>query len=812
MKYISIKGIAGKALMVIALVCGAISLKAQKLSTGWNKVMYICPDSTISAIGSNGGYTLGDGTDINRYIPVKVKGLHSVVAVNAYGSLALLKDGTVWQWARKHNYSLKMINIDSVIAISSGTDNGSNNFYCALKSDGSLWLWGDRDRKSENSWGYTDSLERMNIPKVKKVQGGWGCVIALCEDGSVWTWGSSDVAGNGIPMENYPNELPNPQKVQSLSNVVDIGAGGIWISAWALKDDGTVWEWGWINGAYTPRSMNISDVKKIYINSDGFLQSFFALKNNGSLLCINDLFHPNNTCTIDYIKGIEHVAACGGEYSVPATYVLDSTNNLWRWGDNEYGQLGTFTTYPIDTPEVMPHKCMAVNCDTITKNPDVLVLDTTVRRGDPVTLKTSLSESDLYWWYPQSNVVSGKYAQEATVKIMEDTEFNAVVMDSYGCMRKERFLLRKKCPPLRTVVDTVTYPGAKIPLEAGNGEFYFWNPYQNLSSNCCRNTIAYITEPVTYTCTYTDSIGCQVQEEFVIRIRNCDTIPRSSGLDTLITPGSYTTLTTPSAIAYSWTPSEGLSCNDCQSPTARIYANTEYVATMMDKLRCQWTERFKLTNKCDNSTLSTPRVVMDTVTYPQAKLNFTQPDGREYTWQPTTGLSCGSCKSPTATITNPIEYSVSMVDSFYCASKAKYNIRIRDCDTIVIFKDRLVTDALITPGSSNTLNASNAMAYSWTPSEGLSCNDCQSPTARIYANTEYVATMMDKLRCQWTERFKLTNKCDNSTLSTPRVVMDTVTYPQAQLSFTQPDGRGVHLATHDRVKLRQLQEPNGNRY
>ena len=423
------------------------------------------------------------------------------------------------------------------------------------------------------------------------------------------------------------------------------------------------------------------------------------------------------------------------------------------------GELGNFTTYPIDTPEVMHHKCMAVNCDTITKNPDMLVLDTTVRRGDPITLKTSLSESDLYWWYPQGNVVSGKYAQEATVKIQEDTEFNAVVMDSYGCMRKERFMLRKKCPPLRTVVDTVTYPGATIPLAAaGMGIDYTWQPYNSLSCYYCQNAVASVTEPITYTCYYTNSDGCQVQEKFVIRIRDCDTIVRgNNGLDSLITPGSYTTLTASTAETYSWAPTKGLSCTSCQTPTARIYGNTEFTATMMDKLRCQWTERFKLTNSCDNSTLSNPRVVMDTVTYPQAQLSFTQPNGREYVWQPTTGLSCGSCKNPTATVTNPVAYSVSMVDSFYCASKAKYNIRIRDCDTIVVQNNTVLLDTTIHYATTIPLLASESYSgYVWNPTVGLSCTECPDPILSVAKTAEYTVATYDRWRCPVNEQYKIT--------------------------------------------------------
>lgn len=148
---------------------------------------------------------------------------------------------------------------------------------------------------------------------------------------------------------------------------------------------------------------------------------------------------------------------------------------------------------------------------------------------------------------------------------------------------------------------------------------------------------------------------------------------------------------------------------------------------------------------------------MDTVTYPQAQLNLTQPAGREYTWQPTAGLSCGSCKNPTATISEPIEYSVSMVDSFYCASKAKYNIRIRDCDTIVLQSNMVVLDTTIHYKTAIPFLASESYnGYVWNPTVGLNCISCQDPTLSAFETANYTVTTYDKWRCPLNESFKIT--------------------------------------------------------
>lgn len=606
------------ALLIFAFGFSTIC-NAQKVSTYDGSVLYICVDSTVSVIGNNKWYQLGDGTNIERHTPVKLKGLRHIVAVNALGSIALLADGTVWKWAWKysqtHNntYDLKKIDIDSVVAISVGMQTAYEygHFYCALKSDGTVWCWSDIQTPS-NWWGYDTSIVKLNIPKVKEISAGNYCAIALCEDGSVYTWGLTLINGNGIT--RYTNDTFNflvPRKVMSISNAVHVVAG--YQNVFAIKSDGTLWGWGQYFifcdscGYSIPVQLKITDVASFYTGIN-YIDYAYALKQDGTFAYwysktdgsgYNLLSEPILVKTGKNIIDI----ATSSLTTLPnqqTSYAIDNYQNLWRWGNNTYGQLGNLTTYRVDTPEIMPHSCLNVDCDTITKNPDILKLDTTVFPNDNITLTASASNVNLYWWYPGENIISGRNSQQATVFIKDSTQIEAVISDSYGCLRIERFILRRKCSPItKIVLDTATYPGAKIKLSADTGLSYLWQPTINLSCYTCKNPVAHITDSITYMLTLDDTFKCAQTNKYIIRIRNCDTIEKLAltiKLDTVINYTSDIPLhATKSYSSYSWSPIKGLNCDTCQNPILTTNSSGNYFVEITDSVQCPFQEEFKIT-------------------------------------------------------------------------------------------------------------------------------------------------------------------------------------------------------------------------
>ncbi|MCL2143112.1 MAG: fibronectin type III domain-containing protein, partial [Methanomassiliicoccaceae archaeon] len=119
-------------------------------------------DGTVLSWGYNGNGQLGDGTFIERNVPVQVYDLEDVTDISAgnVNSFALKTDGTVWSWGINNYGQLGdgTVNpasgsrIPKQVVSGDGTDyltdviaiSGGTSFSFALKSDGEIWAWGYR--------------------------------------------------------------------------------------------------------------------------------------------------------------------------------------------------------------------------------------------------------------------------------------------------------------------------------------------------------------------------------------------------------------------------------------------------------------------------------------------------------------------------------------------------------------------------------------------------------------------------------------------------------------------------------------------
>jgi alpha-tubulin suppressor-like RCC1 family protein len=156
-------------------------------------------DGTVRAWGYNANGQVGDGTTTNRFSPVTVSSLGSVLAISGAGlfSVALKPDGTVWAWG--------------------------NNAYGQL---------GDGTTTQRNT-----PVKVSGLSNVSAIAAGVYHMLALKNDGTVWAWGYNAYGqvGNGTTT----NRLT---PVQVLTGVTAIGAGGY--HSLAVKTDGTVRAWG----------------------------------------------------------------------------------------------------------------------------------------------------------------------------------------------------------------------------------------------------------------------------------------------------------------------------------------------------------------------------------------------------------------------------------------------------------------------------------------------------------------------------------------------------------------------------------------
>jgi len=317
-------------------------------------------DNTIWGWGLNQLGELGDGTNINRNIPIKLD-LENIIQIKSGGrhTCAITNNHRVLCWG--YNYMgqlgiattvyntstpVEVAGLDRVIQISPG-----GYHTCALKEDGTVWCWGEHGAN-----GTTIDVSypiQINIENVKEISNGGWHACALKHDNSVWCWGNNT---NGQLGDGTRNSTIIPVQVTTstgLTDVIQVSAAAGRHHTCALKRDGTVWCWGRnTNGelgngstidSYVPVKALIEDVKQI---SGGFYHTC-ALKRDGTVWCWgwNAYGQLGNGSTTDSsipvkvdIDNVVQIAT--GRYH---TCALKSDGSVWCWGYNAYGELGNGT-------------------------------------------------------------------------------------------------------------------------------------------------------------------------------------------------------------------------------------------------------------------------------------------------------------------------------------------------------------------------------------------------------------------------------------------------------------------------------------
>lgn len=111
-------------------------------------------------------------------------------------------------------------------------------------------------------------------------------------------------------------------------------------------------------------------------------------------------------------------------------------------------------------------------------------------------------------------------------------------------------------------------------------------------------------------------------------------------------------------------------------------------------------------------------------------------NGLNYSWTPSTGLSCTTCPNPIASPSVNTTYVVTSTASLTCKASTMQTINI----TVVPPISTIASPTRICQGESTQLQASNGSNYSWVPVLGLSCTTCSNPVASPSVSTNYTVT------------------------------------------------------------------------
>ena len=191
----------------------------------------------------------------------------------------------------------------------------------AIKTDGTLWIWGVNNNARLGINNNTTSPICTPVTTFsggnnwKQVASGQNLIAAIKTDGTLWTWGNNTSGSLGI--NDASNRTTPVTTFLGGTNWKQVSAGGKGTTSSnvaAIKTDGTLWVWGF-NGTSGALGINAAGSRSTPVTT-------FAGGTNWKQVACDNF----------------HVTA------------IKTDGTLWTWGDNANGQLGINNAVDRSTP------------------------------------------------------------------------------------------------------------------------------------------------------------------------------------------------------------------------------------------------------------------------------------------------------------------------------------------------------------------------------------------------------------------------------------------------------------------------------
>ena len=307
------------------------------VSTG-NDIIAKRTDGSLWGRGANLTGNLGNGTTgfVGTLTQIGTDtNWTNTISVGGNNTFAIKTDGTLWVWGKNNGGSLGLGLTDNTVIVSI-TQVGIVSTWTkvvtfgrtplAIKNDGTLWSWGTNSEGKLGN-GNTDNNYQVNVPMQVGAATNWQSVyagtagnFAIKTDGTLWSWGSASPVLLGYPNATINNSYRTPHQVGSDTNWATVSVGSS--ITCGIKTDGTLWAWG---------STNFGSANYLFGNGIETYTSITPMQ----------IGMDTNWATISVAN-----------YTITA---FKTNGTRWGWGSNSFYELGmgqdmnAFVTVPTQS-------------------------------------------------------------------------------------------------------------------------------------------------------------------------------------------------------------------------------------------------------------------------------------------------------------------------------------------------------------------------------------------------------------------------------------------------------------------------------